>query len=112
MAELSSPAAVLEIGTAASWVRKCSSLRVRAPVSDGFWMLSALWLAPVVLLLVHGYSNPESSLLDLLYIGLTVDLGTRANRSRIRDRIHSLLARSKHLSNVGPASAGGSVWPR
>ena len=34
-------------------------------------MLSALWLAPVVLLLVHGYSNPESSPLDLLYFGLT-----------------------------------------
>ena len=34
-------------------------------------MLSALWLAPIVLLLVHGYSNPESSPLDLLYFGLT-----------------------------------------
>src|SRR2546429_668906 len=71
MAELSSPAAVFEIGTAAPWVRKCSSLWVRGPVWDGFWMLSALWLAPIVLLLVHGYSNPESSPLDLLYLGLT-----------------------------------------
>jgi len=71
MAELSSPAAILEIGTAAPWVRKCSSPWVRGPVWDGFWMLSALWLAPVVLLLVHGYSNPESSPLDLLYFGLT-----------------------------------------
>jgi len=71
MAELSSPAAILEIGTAARWVRKCSSPWVRGPVWDGFWMLSALWLAPVVLLLVHGYSNPESSPLDLLYFGLT-----------------------------------------
>ena len=34
-------------------------------------MLSALWLAPIVLLLAHGYSNPESSPLDLLYFGLT-----------------------------------------
>ena len=34
-------------------------------------MLSALWLAPIVLFLVHGYSNPESSPLDLLYFGLT-----------------------------------------
>jgi hypothetical protein len=34
-------------------------------------MLSALWLAPVVLWLAHGYSNPESSPLDLLYFGLT-----------------------------------------
>src|SRR5438552_911286 len=71
MAELSSPAAVLEIGTAAPWVRKCSSAWVRGPIWDGFWMLSALWLAPIVLLLVHGYSDPESSPLDLLYFGLT-----------------------------------------
>src|SRR5215469_13899347 len=71
MAELSSPAAVLEIGTAVPWVRKRSSEWVRGPLWDGFWMLSALWLAPIVLLLVHGYSNPESSPLDLLYFGLT-----------------------------------------
>ena len=71
MAELSSPAAVLEIGTAAPWVRKCSSLWVRGPVWDGFWILSALWLAPIVLWLARGYSNPESSPLDLLYFGLT-----------------------------------------
>jgi TonB family protein len=71
MAELSSPAAAIEIGTAAPWVRKCSPLWVRGPVWDGFWMLSALWLAPIVLLLVHGYSDPESSPLDLLYFGLT-----------------------------------------
>lgn len=71
MAELSSPAAVLEIGTAAPWVRKCSSTWVRGPVWDGFWMLNALWLAPIVILLAHGYSNPESSPLDLLYFGLT-----------------------------------------
>src|SRR5437763_5258907 len=72
MAELSSPAAVLEIGTAATWVRKHSSAWVRGPAWDGFWMLSALWLAPIVLFLVHGYSNPESSPLDLLYFGLPV----------------------------------------
>jgi hypothetical protein len=71
MAELSSPAAVLEIGTAAPWMRKWSSSWVRGPVWDGFWILSALWLAPIVLLLAHGYSNPESSPLDLLYFGLT-----------------------------------------
>jgi TonB family protein len=34
-------------------------------------MLSALRLAPIVLLLVRGYSNPGSSPLDLLYFGLT-----------------------------------------
>jgi TonB family protein len=71
MPELSSPAAVLEIGTAAPWVRKCSSSWVRGPVWDAFWMLSALWLAPIVLVLVQGYSDPESSPLDLLYFGLT-----------------------------------------
>jgi TonB family protein len=71
MAELSSPAAVLEIGTGAPWVRKWSSVWVRGPLWDGFWMLSALWLAPIVLVLVHGYSDPESSPLDLLYFGLT-----------------------------------------
>src|SRR5438093_11835787 len=71
MAELSSPAAVLEIGTAAPWVRKWSSSWVRGPFWDGFWMLSALWLAPIILWLSHGYSNPETSPLDLLYFGLT-----------------------------------------
>src|SRR5882757_9644733 len=71
MAELSSSAAVLEIGTAVPWVRKWSPAWVRSPLWDGFWMLSALWLAPIVLLLVHGYSDPESSPLDLLYFGLT-----------------------------------------
>jgi len=44
---------------------------VRGPVWDGFWMLSALWLAPTVLWLGYGYANPESSPLDLLYFGLT-----------------------------------------
>src|SRR5436190_6054623 len=40
-----------------------------------------------------------------------VDLGARARRARICDGIHSLFARSKRLSNVGPASARGSIWP-
>ena len=72
MAELSSPAAVIAIGAAAPKARKSSSLPwVRGPLWDGFWILSALWLAPIVLLLAHGYSNPESSPLDLLYFGLT-----------------------------------------
>ncbi len=34
-------------------------------------MQSALWLAPIVFWLAHGYSDPESSPLDLLYFGLT-----------------------------------------
>src|SRR6201997_5842639 len=72
MAELSSPAAALEIGAAAGWGRTSSSSSwVRGPLWDGFWILSALWLAPIVLLLAHGYSDPESSPLDLLYFGLT-----------------------------------------
>ena len=71
MAELSSPAAVVDIGPAAPWARKWSSAWVRGPLWDGLWILSALWLAPIVLLLAHGYSNPESSPLDLLYFGLT-----------------------------------------
>jgi hypothetical protein len=71
MTELSSPAGVLEIATAAPRVRKCASPWVRGPLWDGFWMLSAIWLAPIVLFLAHGYSNPESSPLDLLYFGLT-----------------------------------------
>src|SRR4029077_9503781 len=71
MAELSYTAAVLEIGTAAPWVRKCPSPWVRGPVWDGFWILSALWLPPIGLCLAHGYSNPESSPLDLLYFGVT-----------------------------------------
>lgn len=34
-------------------------------------MLSALWLAPIVLWLAHGYSDPESSPLDSFYFALT-----------------------------------------
>src|SRR5207248_1546359 len=71
MTELSSPAAILEIGTTAPWMRKCSSAVVRGPLCDGFCTLSALWLAPIVLLLAQGYSNPETSPLDLLYFGVT-----------------------------------------
>jgi hypothetical protein len=71
MAELSSSAAVVEIADAAPWVSKSPSNWVRGPVWDGFWMLNALWLAPIVLWLAHGYSDPESSPLDLLYFGLT-----------------------------------------
>ena len=44
---------------------------VRGPGWDGFWMLSALWLAPMILWLSHGYPDPEESPLDLLYFGLT-----------------------------------------
>src|SRR6201981_3752071 len=72
MAVLTSSAAAIPIETAPQWlVPKSPSPWGRGPVWDGFWMLSALWLAPIALLLAHGYSNPESSPLDLLYFGLT-----------------------------------------
>ena len=48
-----------------------SSAWVRGPAWDGFWMLSALWLAPIILWLCHGYADPHDSPLDLLYFGLT-----------------------------------------
>ena len=48
-----------------------SSTWVRGPVWDAVWMLNALWLMPVVLWLAHGYSDPESSPLDIFYLGLT-----------------------------------------
>ena len=48
-----------------------TSTWVRGPVWDGFWMMSALWLAPIVLWLAYGYADPERSPLDLLYFGLT-----------------------------------------
>jgi hypothetical protein len=48
-----------------------SSTWVRGPVWDGVWMLNALWLAPLVLWLARGYSDPESSPLDTFYLGLT-----------------------------------------
>jgi hypothetical protein len=50
-------------GVKSSWVR--------GPVWDGFWMLNALWLAPIVLWLASGADEPESSPLDLLYFGFT-----------------------------------------
>jgi hypothetical protein len=34
-------------------------------------MLNALWLVPIVLWLAHGYSDQESSALDMFYLGLT-----------------------------------------
>lgn len=55
---------------AANW-EPLPSPWVRSPAWDGFWMLSALWLAPLVLWLSQGYSDPEDSPLDLLYFGLT-----------------------------------------
>ena len=70
MAESAAPAVFLEAAQPTRrW--KASALWIRGPMWDGFWMLSALWLAPMVLWLTHGYSEPESSPLDTLYFGLT-----------------------------------------
>ena len=44
---------------------------IRSPLWDGFWMMSALWLAPIVFWLARGYSDPESSPLDSFYFALT-----------------------------------------
>ena len=44
---------------------------VRGPAWDGVWMQSALWLAPLAMWLARGHPDPESSPLDLLYLGLT-----------------------------------------
>jgi len=52
-------------------IRCRSSAWVRGPVWDLVWMLNALWLVPLAVWLTLGYSDPDSSPLDLLYFGLT-----------------------------------------
>lgn len=44
---------------------------VRSLAWDAFWLQSALWLAPLALLLAYGYEDPGESPLDLLVFGLT-----------------------------------------
>jgi hypothetical protein len=44
---------------------------VRGPAWDGLWMLSALWLAPLIVWLFLEYSDAENSPLDQLYFALT-----------------------------------------
>ena len=44
---------------------------IRGPTWDAFWLQSALWLAPLALLLAHGHEDPGESPLDLLVFGLT-----------------------------------------
>src|SRR5436309_2717126 len=71
MAALASSAAGFDLASA---VRRSSTSRklwVRGPLWDGFWMMSALWLAPIVVLLAHGYAEPQSGPLDVVYFGLT-----------------------------------------
>src|SRR3954468_19041985 len=73
MTEQSATVTALEPASVLPWrtISTSSSAWVRGPLWDSFWMLSALWLAPLVLWLAHGYSDPEASPLDLLYFGLT-----------------------------------------
>lgn len=51
--------------------RAPSTLWVHGPVWDGIWMLSALWLAPLVLVLAQGRDDPSTGPLDVLYFALT-----------------------------------------
>ena len=44
---------------------------VRGLAWDGFWLQSALWLAPLALFLAAGYEDPARSPLDGLVFGLT-----------------------------------------
>ena len=67
----SSSVSVTEFAGPTPWISASRSQWVRGPVWDGFWMLNALWLAPIVLWLAHGHSDPEASPLDFLYFGLT-----------------------------------------
>jgi hypothetical protein len=71
MAQLASPVAVEVIPRVRSSSPREFSPWVRGPWWDGFWMQSALWLAPIVLWLASGYADPEQSPLDYLYFALT-----------------------------------------
>jgi hypothetical protein len=52
-------------------VDEARSLWVHGVAWDAFWLQSALWLAPLALLLAYGYEDPGESPLDLLIFGLT-----------------------------------------
>src|ERR1700755_3073798 len=73
MGPTSTAPGAIEIGSLAAGGdgARAGSTWIRGPLWDGFWMMSALWLAPIVLWLAHGYSDPESSPLDSLYFCLT-----------------------------------------
>ena len=73
MAASYATAGVAEI-TAPSPPRAWASARspwLRNAIWDGFWMQSALWLAPIALWLAWGYSDARASPLDFLYFGVT-----------------------------------------
>jgi hypothetical protein len=71
MDQLVSPVALEITPRAVSGTQASTSSWIRGPLWDGFWMHSALWLAPIVLWLAHGYSDPEDSPLDNFYFALT-----------------------------------------
>jgi hypothetical protein len=52
-------------------VDEARSLWVHGVAWDAFWLQSALWLAPLALLLAYGYEDPGESPLDFLIFGLT-----------------------------------------
>ena len=60
-AALTQPTRAIEAGP--HWVRSLAW--------DAFWLQSALWLAPLAVLLAQGYEDPTESPLDLLVFGLT-----------------------------------------
>jgi hypothetical protein len=47
---------------------------IKSPTWDLVWVLSALWLAPLVLLLARGYDDVRASPVDGLFFALTVPL--------------------------------------
>src|SRR5690348_5519324 len=63
---------------AGDWQRKRSGAPsgsrtpwLRGLAWDAFWLQSALWLAPLTLLLAYGYDDPEDSPLDVFVFVLT-----------------------------------------
>jgi hypothetical protein len=62
-AEIAAIAPRARASTRSPWLRNA--------IWDGFWMQSALWLAPIALWLAYGHADPALSPLDLLYFGLT-----------------------------------------
>lgn len=57
--------------TRARVVETRSSTCIRTPAWDVVWMLSALWLAPLVLVLAAGSEDPRTGSLDVVYCWLT-----------------------------------------
>ncbi len=67
----SSAVGVAVLGSEIRTRTSARSVWIRGPLWDGFWMMSALWLAPIAFWLARGHTDPESSPLDSLYFALT-----------------------------------------